>query len=238
MKFCVIGDSWAGWTGANSIHTLASGWGPAKYLAPLDNYLSKHGHTISENTSACGASNFGQLQMLEYQTDFTRFDRIIWMYTEPARNLTEFADNEDLEKQYPDLTRKNFYKDMDYVQTQDFKYAQRLYETHKKPFIVIGGAGKINKLDVDYPFIQWLLPSWNKLLCELENMPVNCYVHHVATLMESPSFNYNKAEILEEIEKLEQLTRLMKNNKELYHDECHPSLHLYDEMLEKLLKLI
>jgi hypothetical protein len=234
MKFCIIGDSWTGW---GSVQKPPPPQKDMPYLAPIDNYLIKHGHTVSKNTSAGGASNFGQLQMLEYQADFTKFDCIIWMYTEPARNLTEFADTYQFAKQYPDITRKNFYKDMDYVQTQDFKCAQRLYETYKKPFIVIGGAGKINKLDVDYPFIQQVLPNWNQLLCGLENMPVNCYFHHVATLLESPSFNYNKAEILEEIENLEQLAQLMKNNKELYYDEFHPSMHLYGEMLEKLLKL-
>jgi hypothetical protein len=227
MKFCIIGDSWAGWGGEER-----------KYQFIIENYLQNLGHSITANTSAAGASNFGQLRMLEYNVNFDDFDYIIWLYTEPARSLTEFLNTEDFIKQYPDLSYKNFYKDLNYVQHRDFAYAQRLYTRYRKPFAVIGGAGQVNKNDIEYPFINFLLPSWNKEISKILHMPINCYIHHTATLMESTQFDYDKQEILNELDNLKNLTTLMKNNQDLYHDEYHPSPHLYESWLERMLMQI
>jgi hypothetical protein len=230
MKFCIIGDSWTGWTPDPEDNRDSD-----MYLQVMEQYLNTHGHIVTTNISQCGASNFGQLRMLEYNVNFNDFDYIIWLYTEPSRNLTEFIGTNDLKIQYPELSFKNFYKDLEYVQHRDFLYAQRLFKKHKKPFIVIGGAGQINTGDIEYPFISWLLPSWNKEISKLEPMPVNCYVHHTAILIESTQFDYNKQEILTELDNLKNLTTLMKNNQDLYHDEHHPSPHLYESLLERML---
>ena len=233
MKFCIIGDSWTGWTRNPEDPRYST-----MYLPAMEQYLNKHGHIVTTNISQGGASNFGQLRMLEYNVNFNDFDYIIWLYTEPSRNLTEFVGTNDLKVQYPELSFKNFYKDLEYVQRRDFLYAQRLFKKHKKPFAVIGGAGQINTDDIAYPFISWLLPSWNKEISKLEPMPVNCYVHHTAILMESTQFDYDKQEILNELDNLKNLARLMKNNQDLYHDEYHPSPHLYESLLERMLMQI
>jgi len=220
-----MGDSWTGWSILN---------GQNQYLAPIDAYLKDLGHSVSINISRPGASNFGQLRALEHQVDFLAIDYIIWLYTEPARSLTDFYNTEDFLEQYPDLSYTKFYQDLDYVQHRDFVYAQGLFEQHHKPFAVIGGAGQINKLDTKYPFIDFLVPSWNKEISNLENMPINCYTHHVETLMIVDNFNYNKNEIMHELDNLDKLTYFMKNNLELYHDKYHPSLHLYKSWLKNM----
>jgi hypothetical protein len=222
-----MGDSWTGWTTLNECNQY--------HIAPINNYLKDLGHTISIDISQPGASNFGQLRMLTHQVDFSTIDYIIWLYTEPARSLTEFYNTEDFLEQYPDLSYTKFYQDLNYVQHRDFVYAQGLFAQHHKPFAVIGGAGQINKHDIKYPFIDFLKPSWNKEISNLENMPINCYTHHVETLMIVDKFNYDKSEIMNELDNLEKLTYFMHNNEELYYDKYHPSPHLYKSWLESML---
>ena len=219
-----MGDSWTGW------HNN-------EYIAPIDNYLKDLGHSVSINISRPGASNFGQLRLLEHHVDHSTIDYIIWLYTEPARSLTDFYDTEDFLEQYPDLSYTKFYQDLNYVQHRDFVYAQGLFEEHHErvPWAVIGGAGQINKHDAKYPFIDFLKPTWNKEISNLKNMPINCYTHHVETLMMVDKFNYNKSEIMNELDNLEKLNYFMHNNEELYHDKYHPSPHLYKSWLHTML---
>lgn len=235
MKFCIIGDSWTGWASTVASHD------PAKrnnmYLAPIDNYLVKHGHEVVKNISAPGASNFGQLRQLKYEVDQTQFDFIIWMYTEPIRNIVEFVDTEDCKIQYPDLSFKNFYNDLEYIQRRDFLYAQRLYKKYKKPFGIIGGAGQINPNDINYPFIKYILPSWGKEITNIKNMPINCYItffNHFAK--RTKKLKYNKQELLTEIDRIEQYTEYRENNIDLFPDYYHPSPNLYESWLKRMLK--
>ena len=231
MNFCIIGDSWTGWSSE-------------VYIKPIDNYLSTLGHNVTVNTSANGASNFGQLQQLKYNVidnGIDNFDYIIWMYTEPIRNFTEFVsldysnDAEAKDAQYPELSYTNFYQDMYYIQHQDFKYAQQLYNKCKKPFFVIGGAGTILPSVNEFTFAKWILPSWNKEISKLDNMPINGCIHHVALTMEK-DYPYNKEEILNEITNLEQLDKIMKNDKKSYSDGYHPSPELYPLLLNRMLE--
>ena len=237
MKFCIIGDSWTGWAAVGE----SAPEGPTKrnsqYLAPIDRYLEQHGHTVVENISAPGASNFGQLRQLRYEVDHDQFDYIIWMYTEPIRNIVEFIDTEDCKTQYPDLSYKNFYEDLEYIQHRDFVYAQRLYKKYKKPFAVIGGAGQINTLDIDYPFIQYVLPSWAKEITSIENMPVNCYITFFNDFAKrTKKLKYNKQELLSEIAGIEHYTAYRENNPDLFHDYYHPSPNLYESWLGRMLQ--
>ena len=78
MKFCIIGDSWAG-NKTTTVQTV------------LSNEFARTNHTV-DNLAASGASNQGQLRYLEFQyLERNNADYIIWFYTEPVRNFTEFV---------------------------------------------------------------------------------------------------------------------------------------------------
>jgi len=226
MNFCVIGDSWGG----NIPYNLGIF---QKILEPL-------GHTVT-NISTGGASNRGQLQQLEYQVleNNSNFDCIIWIYTEPVRNFTEFVsldygdDINAANTMFPDLTYCNFYQDLNYIANQDFRYAQQLFEKFNIPFVVIGAAGIVDQ-DIDkYNFSLWTLHSWNQEISGIKNIPVNCYMHHVVKMIDYG--NYDKTTVLSEIEKIELLEKLMKDDNITYPDNFHPSIDFYPDLIKKIL---
>ena len=237
MKFCVIGDSWG----------LTSPTIPG--YQGLDLILQKRGHEVV-NVSQSGASNFGQLLVLDFQVlqqGQTDFDYIIWLHTEPVRDFTEFislhygveSDDNLGRQQFPELTFRHFYKDLEYLNDRNYAYAQQLYETYHIPFLVIGGAGKLNESIKNFGFVHWSQISWFQQILNLNDslsIPKNCYHHHVLRMCDGRY--YNRAEFLEEIELLDQLEKAMLEDPTKFPDGGHVAEHLYVPMLDQLLKSI
>jgi hypothetical protein len=237
-----MGDSW----GARKISNKdpieqAVGYDPQKLI--VDQLLEQRGHTIL-NISKNGASNFGQLKTLRYsilENNLVNFDYIIWFHTEPVRDFTEFisldynnpGDELDGKIQFPELSFRNFYTDIEYLKFQNFKYAQNLYKDFNIPFVLIGGAGPIGHMPTQFNFVHWKLNSWNQQLCGFESMPKNCYLHHVVKMADYGK--YTRKEALEEITLLEKLNTFMSNNPKIYGDTSHPSVNLYPAIIDQIL---
>lgn len=223
MHICVIGDSWGGNVDCN--------------YGVFSRLFDKFGHSIT-NISAGGASNQGQLRNLEFQKldKGNTFDCVIWIYTEPARDFTEFVsldygnDTKAAAELFPDLTYLDFDLDLKYIANQNFKCAQRLFEKYKIPFVVIGGAGVVDK-DIDnYTFSLSTMHSWNQVISQLDSMPVNCYTHHVVKMADFAK--YDKLAVLTELNKIEILEKTMKSDIRKYPDHLHPAVDLYTELVE------
>ena len=230
MKFCVIGDSWAGNKTKNVQAVISKGFANAN-------------HTV-DNLADGGASNQGQLRYLEFQyLERNSADYIIWFYTEPVRNFTEFVtldygnDTTVASQLYPDLTYTQFNKDFSYIATQDFAHAQRLYDCYKIPFVVIGAAGVVDPIISKYTFSRWTLHSWNQEIIQFDNMPINCYTHHLVKLLNKFT-EYNKEEALYEMTLLEKLETEMLTNRKKYPDGRHLSMDYYPLLIERILKEI
>jgi hypothetical protein len=229
MKFCVIGDSWS-----------------TEQFSDIEQIFTVKNHSVV-NISRNGASNFGQLRTLRYQVldqGSTDFDYIVWFHTEPARDFTEFvsldfaddkSDSVAGSTQFPGLTRRDFYKDLEHIESQNYAYAQQLYNQYRIPFIVIGGAGPLH-YPANFDFVSWSLTSWNQEVSGIDFMPVNCYHTHV-TLMLSAG-NYNRQEVLEEIDRLDQLESVMRSRRDLYPDETHIAKELYPALVNRILESI
>ena len=230
MKFCIIGDSWAG-NKTKNVQTI------------LSKEFAKAGHIV-DNLADGGASNQGQLRFLEFQyLEHNTADYVVWFYTEPVRNFTEFVtldygnDANTVAQLYPELTYKQFNKDFSYVATQDFSHAQRLSDHYNIPFVVIGGAGTVDPLISNYTFSKWTLHSWNQEIIQFDRMPKNCYVHHLVKLLNKFT-EYNKDEALYEMTLLEKLEIEMLTNRQKYPDGRHPSMDYYPLLVERILKEI
>ena len=228
MKFCIIGDSWA----ADKTKNVQ---------AVLSKEFSRANHTV-DNLAAGGASNQGQLRYLEFEyLTHNQADCIVWFYTEPVRNFTEFVtldygnDANARAQLYPELTYKKFNKDFCYIATQDFAHAQRLYNRYKIPFVVIGGAGVVDPSIDKYTFSKWTLYSWNQEITQFDNMPINCYTHHLVKLLDKFT-EYNKDEAFYEMSLLEKLETEMLSNRQKYPDGKHPTMDYYPQLVERILK--
>ena len=243
MNLCIMGDSW----GSRHVVDRLPDESMDEYRKKqsiITQLLEYKGHSVV-NIAEGGASNFGQLKKLRYnvlEKKLVDFDYIIWFHTEPARDFTEFITLEyscegntklDRKNQFPNLSFKHFFNDINYLKIQNFKYAQDLYDRLKIPFILIGGAGLIGNIPDKFNFVHWKLNSWNQELCGLEVMPTNCYTHHVLRMIEYG--NYDRVESLEEIKNIEKLTTIMHNNMELYSDKHHPSINLYKDIIDQIL---
>lgn len=232
MHLCVIGDSWAGNVSCN--------------LGIFDRLFGDLGHGIT-NISSGGASNFGQLKKLEYEhlRKGARFDCVLWIHTECARDFTEFVslqygnDEHVRKSQFPAVGLHDLYADFGHIQLQNFRYAQDLFDNFSAPFIIIGGAGPVHVPLDSFTFVPWHLPSWNQEICKLDIMPWNCYTHHVVKTVEFG--RYDKKQVMHELDGVDFLEKLMRKRKDLYPDGAHPSLNFYPDLVrrvhEKLLKL-
>lgn len=223
---CVIGDSWAG---------------NVPYSQGIFSHIFEPAGFSVINISAGGASNQGQLRKLETKclSEDTTIDHVIWIYTEPARDFTEFVsldygdDTNARATSYPELTLTDFYYDLEYMQLRDFDQAERLCNLYSLRFIVIGGAGRLPENCHSQKHMSLLSHSWNQEICGLEHMPWNCYPHHVAKMADFG--RYNRGQVLEELEKINRLETFMKNRRDLYSDGMHPSLHLYPLLGERII---
>ncbi len=226
MRICVIGDSWAGGMDYN--------------LNIFQKLFAPHGHSIV-NIGGGGASNQGQLRKLEYDVlaKDHDFDLILWIYTETVRNYTEFVtlqygdDSSAVKTMYHELTYQDLYQDFKCLANQDFKHAQRLFNKFHIPFFVVGGAGKVDSDVNNYSFASWVKKSWNQEISQLDEMPINCYTHHLIQMIKHG--NYNKTQALQEMSRTDTLESLMRSDSRKYPDGAHPSIDYYPELVDQVI---
>lgn len=229
-NLCIIGDSWAG--------AIAS------HEGVFSRILGPAGFDVT-NIAVAGASNQGQLRLLQYQylEQGIKFDQVVWFYVEPVRDFTEFIsldygdDTEAKNTTFAGLTYHDFYADLEYLARHNFEHAAKLAVTYDIPFLVIGGGGVIPRSFDFSPAIQILTRSWNQEIAGLETMPWNIFTHHVI-MMADFAGTYNRQQILEELELLEKLESVMKNDAVRYEDTLHPSLHLYPALGDRIIQTL
>jgi hypothetical protein len=238
MKFFILGDSWGvgEWTiDNNGIFESIPNTG-------LDYWLREHAHLVT-NISAGSAGNFGQLRHAYWTLDqHSDYDYIIWFHTECVRDIEEIVINDPSEAkiQYPEFNIKNIDQALQYVQLQNYKYAQALYERYQIPFVVIGGQSTVPDTIKNYSFAHWVITSWLQELLTLEYLPPE------HTFFSWPKFerilnHFNidrKQYILDHYDQLERAKEIVKlaQHSKLFPDNGHPGRQCHRALAERILQ--
>lgn len=227
MKLCVIGDSWADID---------------EYRTLIENLLGQAGHSVI-NLSKGGGSNHGQLQNLQYGLlEKNKVDYIIWFHTEPARDYSEFISmiysfDHIPSPYFSNIGKKNLIEDLHFLNTQNYQYAQDLYEQYHTPFLVIGSAAPLSPSIENFSFFQYKIDSWNKQISGFEDMPLNCYTHHLVRML-THNKEYKSEQAFEELQKTDKLEIFMRSDKQKYPDTAHPNLCFYPDLLNNILNFL
>jgi len=237
MKFFILGDSWGvgEWNKINGKFESIPNTG-------LDHWLRENAHSVT-NISAGSAGNFGQLRHAYWTLDqHSDYDYIIWFHTECIRDIEEIIINgpDEARIQYPNFDSTNINQSLQYIQLQNYKYAQQLYEHYQIPFIVIGGQSTVPDTIKNYSFAHWVITSWLQELLKLEYLPPeNTFFSWGKIERILDHFNIDRKQYIldhyDQLERAKEIVKLAQHSK-LFPDDCHPCRHCYQILAERILQ--
>jgi len=239
MKFFILGDSWGvgEWTKINGKFESIPSTG-------LDHWLQEKNHSVT-NISAGSAGNFGQLRHAYWTLDqHSDYDYIIWFHTESIRDIEEIVINDPDEAriQYPDFDPSNIDQALQYIQLQNYNYAQQLYERYQIPFVVIGGQSAVTDTIKNYSFAHWVIASWLQELLKLDYLPPeNTFFSWKKLERILKHFEINsKQYILDHHAQLDLsrgIQQLAKHS-ELFPDNAHPCGRCHQALAKRILQIL
>jgi hypothetical protein len=233
MKFLIIGDSWGigEYKIDRQIMTAVPDTG-------IDYYLQQLNHTAT-NLSAGSACNFGQLRNARTHLDdiCNDYDYIIWFHTEPIRDVPDTIIDDEIDgpKQFPEFAKiKDFDQAMEYINYQNYKFAQSIFDQHKIPFITIGGVGRLSKSIDDFFFSKIKIYSWSQELlnCKLE-LPVN-FFSRVRLEETFEKFNFDQETVIAHLELTRRAQEEFKKS-DLFPDNAHVHRSEYKKLATRIL---
>lgn len=232
MKFLIIGDSW----GIGEYAIIKQLMTPVPHTG-IDHYLQYHGHKV-ENISAGSASNFGQLRhcrtVLE-QSDSVP-DYIIWFHTEPVRDIADTVIDDELDGpiQFPLINNYNdFDQAMQYMNYQNYVFAQTIYDQFQCPFIVVGGLGKLHSCIESFSFASYKIYSWAQEMLNLTDLPDNIFSRNREKEIVN-QFKFTKDSIINAIDSSKRYQELL-NNSTKFPDGLHPARSEYEILCHRIL---
>ena len=235
MKFFILGDSWG--VGEWSLET--GKFEPVPNTG-LDYHLTQLGHTVT-NISAGSAGNFGQLRHAYWTLkENADYDYIIWFHTESMRDIEEFLIHDPAEAniQFPEFKMSlNFNSTLNYINQQNYQYAQAMYKEYQIPFIVVSGQSPIDTIHRTYSFVKHVIP-WLKELLNLNfTPPVNTFfswqkiqrilMHYK---IDEKQFIINN---LNDLDQAKIIVDLAKTSP-LFPDNVHPSSECFKQLAERI----
>ena len=239
MKFFILGDSWG-----------VGEWGfiDGRYESipntGLDYYLTQLGHTV-KNVSAGSAGNFGQLRhtywTLKEKSDY---DYIIWFQTESMRDIEEIIikDPDEGLKYFPEFNISNFELGLDYLDKENYRYAQMIYDEFEIPFIVIGGQCPVNPVIDQFSFVTYKIDSWLAELLNLEfTPPKNTFFSWEKIQRILNHYNIDEKKfIIDNIDQLDDAERIrvFAQKSLLFPDNGHPSRECFQQLANRLHKVL
>lgn len=235
----MLGDSWGvgEWTKKNGIFESIPDTG-------LDYYLTQLGHTVT-NISAGSAGNFGQLRhaywTLKEKSDY---DYIIWFHTESMRDIEAILIHEadEGQKYFPEFDISNFESALDYLDFENYKYAQTITDEYNIPFIVIGGQCPVNPAINQFSFARHIVHSW---LAELLNLnffpPKNTFFSWDKIKRILDHYNIDEKEFI--VNNMDQLdcAKVVENlavKSLCFPDNCHPSRECFKQLANRLDRML
>lgn len=247
MKFIVIGDSWGRgeWKYEDEIAPYNQGKGI--YVLPktsIGSILESYGHTsITLAKASTKGSNFHQLLRLEEEIkDELRFstepiDGIIWFHTETIRDIlwTIIPNKELRKKQFPDFTMKDFKKSMEYINTQNYKFAQKIYSEHKIPFYIIGCLSPLSESINNFNFYKFKIDSWISEITgyDIKDLPLNMHSNFFLDAVEAAN-PPNKNELIDMVEYMIEIESILDNNG-MFSAGVHPTFQQLKNLADRIL---
>lgn len=239
MKFFILGDSWGvgEWTKVSGNFEIVLNTG-------LDYHLTQLGHTVT-NISAGSAGNFGQLRhtywTLKEKADY---DYIIWFHTESMRDIEEILikDPEEGLKYFPNFDIKNFESALDYLDFENYKYAQTITDEYNIPFIVIGGQCPVNSVINQFSFAQHTIQSWLAELLDLNfDPPKNTFFswNKIKRILDHYGID-EKEFIINNIEQLDcaKVIQDLVVDSTNFPDNAHPSDKCFKQLAQRISAMI
>ena len=239
MKFFILGDSWGvgEWTKKSGMFESIPNTG-------LDYHFTQFGHTVT-NISAGSAGNFGQLRHAYWTLkENSNYDYIIWFHTESMRDIEEILINDPDEGQryFPDFDISNFEIGLNYLDFENYKYAQTIADEYNIPFIVIGGQCPVNPIINQFSFAQHIIHSWLAELLELNFIPpkntffswdkIKRILDHYG--VDEKKFIVNNIEQLDKAKIIEDLASASP----LFPDNAHPSSECFRQLAQRIIEMI
>ena len=239
MKFFILGDSWGvgEWTKKSGRFESIPNTG-------LDYHFTQLGHTVT-NISAGSAGNFGQLRHAYWTLkENSNYDYIIWFHTESMRDIEEILinDPDDGQRYFPDFDISNFDIGLDYLDVENYKYAQTIADEYNIPFIVIGGQCPVNLMVNQFSFAQHIIHSWLAELLELNFIPpkntffswdkIKKILDHYD--VDEKKFIIDNKNQLEDSKKIQELA----SKSVLFPDDCHPSSACFEQLAQRIIEMI
>ena len=239
MKFFILGDSWGvgEWALEGQKFILVPDTG-------LDYHLRQLGHTVT-NISASAAGNFGQLRHTYWTLkENSDYDYIIWFHTESLRDIEEILikDPKEGQRYFPNFNMNNFEAGLDYLDFENYKYAQTIADEYHIPFILIGGQSPVNSTITQFSFAQYIIHSW---LAELLNLkfvpPKNTLLSWDKIKRILNHYKINEKEFIinniDQIDKAKVIEDLALKSP-LFPDHTHPSGECFKTLAQRLVNMI
>jgi hypothetical protein len=242
MKFFILGDSWGVGEWKKIGNTLPFGIKSVPNTG-LDYYLKINGHNV-KNISAGSAGNFGQLRHAYWTLKENHdYDYIIWFHTETYRDIQEIIINDPAEASiyFPNFTFElDLIKSLRYVNRQNYKYAQHIFDEFNIPFIVIGGHGPVDLVISEFSFAMHTI-SWLKELLNLSfDPPSTNLVGWPNVIKIANYYNINEKDFIianfEELEKSEIALNLAENSIN-FPDNGHPSRQCFEQLANRIIEM-
>jgi hypothetical protein len=242
MKFFILGDSWGvgEWECQTRIHEHT----PVPNTG-LDFYLRSLGHTVT-NVASGSAGNYGQLRHSYWTLKENHdYDYIVWFYTETMRDIIEHIINDPVEgqQQFPNFSiSSNLKETLHYMNRENYRYAQTMYNEYKIPWIVVGGQSTVDPIIEEFNFAKYIIPSWLQELLALESMPpANTFLswHKIERILDhfkidKKQFIMKNSDDLDQLEKIQDLAVASTN----FPDNGHPSRQCFEKLAHRLIEMV
>jgi len=235
LKFLIIGDSWAlgEWRpqGQNREITLTPNTSVAWHL-------KQAGHKVC-NLGASSAGNFGQLRFCNsFLQSESHWDYIVWLQTEPIRDVTDIVFKDiDGDQQFPDFAKyKDFDQAMHYVNTQNYRYAQQMFDSFAIPFIVVGGLGKLSQTIAQFDFCCFAIDSWASEILKIPDLAHNL-LNRSGDIETIHRCNFEKNSVITAMNQSLQYQEAMRDS-DSFPDSGHPDGDQHQWLAEQILEYV
>ena len=243
-KLLLIGDSNIVGEWANNINDIAGNYGVSDFT--IDHVLHNHGYAVC-NAGVGGSSNINNINLLKQLLGLTetnsgvpRFlypDYIVWMLTEPLRELYQdkiFKDFKDKNNNYSTLEELNIA-----LLEHSFFLMNEIYEQRNIPVIIIEGLTSTYDLEKKYPFKNIIIKDWFQRNFDYK-IPLCCTFQVMEYLTTHATKDLKELNIDSKkiFDLYENHFNHMASNKEMFPDSTHYSKKYLEQLALEIIKKI
>jgi hypothetical protein len=163
-------------------------------------------------------------------------DYIIWFHTEPVRDIADTVIDDELDGpvQFPLINSlEDFDQAMQYINYQNYAFAETIHSQFHCPFIAIGGLGKLHSCIESFSFARYKIYSWAKEMLQSADLPDNILSRNREKEIIN-QFKFTKESIINAIDGSRHYQELLKNSPK-FPDGLHPARSEYESLCHRIL---